>query len=151
VEQVVRVVPALDLGEPCVLGRAVGRADAVLVELDHGVDVAADAVGEWLQGVPERPYPVALGADADRLLITADSGGANGNRWRTWKIELAALAECCSTSTSPTRWTRASRSGEDPDHVGARKRHRLTWEGLPGHPAVKLAPSRAARGLQAVA
>ncbi len=30
--------------------------------------------------------------DATRLLITADSGGANGNRRRTWKTELAALA-----------------------------------------------------------
>jgi DDE family transposase len=29
---------------------------------------------------------------ADRLLITADSGGANGNRRRTWKTELAAFA-----------------------------------------------------------
>jgi len=28
----------------------------------------------------------------ERLLITADSGGANGNRRRTWKTELAALA-----------------------------------------------------------
>jgi hypothetical protein len=35
--------------------------------------------------------------------------------------------------------------GEDPDHVGARKRHLLTWEGAPGQPAVKLAPSRAVR------
>jgi len=30
--------------------------------------------------------------DTTRLLITANSGGANGNRRRTWKTELAALA-----------------------------------------------------------
>ena len=30
--------------------------------------------------------------DADRLLITADSGGSNGNRRRAWKTELATLA-----------------------------------------------------------
>ena len=30
--------------------------------------------------------------DTTRLLITADSGGANGNRRRAWKTELAALA-----------------------------------------------------------
>ena len=30
--------------------------------------------------------------EATRLLITADSGGANGSRRRAWKTELAAFA-----------------------------------------------------------
>ncbi len=30
--------------------------------------------------------------DANRLLLTADSGGSNGSRLRLWKTELAALA-----------------------------------------------------------
>jgi len=41
----------------------------------------------WWNSVCASAYP-----DATRLLITADSGGANGNRRRAWKTELAALA-----------------------------------------------------------
>src|SRR5215213_1128405 len=61
VEEVVRVVSTFDLGEPRVRVRAVGGADAVLVELDHGVDVRADAIGVRLHRLPERAHPVALG------------------------------------------------------------------------------------------
>ena len=45
------------------------------------------------------PQRVAVGhhdekryADADRLLITADCGGSNGNRVRLWKTEDAPCA-----------------------------------------------------------
>ncbi len=82
----------------------------VSVGTDH--ETAAFAVNTlrtWWNTCGRHTYP-----EADRLLITADSGGANGNRRRTWKTELAALAECCSTSTAPTRRTRASRSGKIP-------------------------------------
>ncbi len=41
----------------------------------------------WWNTVGILAYP-----DAARVLITADSGGANGNRRRSWKTELAALA-----------------------------------------------------------
>jgi len=37
--------------------------------------------------VGAKTYP-----DANRLLLTADSGGSNGSRLRLWKTELAALA-----------------------------------------------------------
>lgn len=57
-----------------------------------GIDreTAAFAVNtprSWWNTSGKTTYP-----DATRLLITADSGGANGNRRRAWKTELAALA-----------------------------------------------------------
>jgi hypothetical protein len=95
----------------------------------------------WWNTCGRHTYP-----DADRLLITADSGGANGNRRRTWKTELAALAECCSTGTAPTRGTRASRSGKIPTTSVRVSDTCSRGRGAPGHPAaVKLAPSRAVR------
>jgi len=60
----------------------------VSVGTDH--ETAAFAVNTlraWWNTHGRHIYP-----GADRLLITADSGGANGNRRRTWKTELAALA-----------------------------------------------------------
>jgi hypothetical protein len=60
----------------------------VSVGVDH--ETAAFAVNtlrSWWNTVGVLAYP-----DAGRLLITADSGGANGNRRRTWKTELATLA-----------------------------------------------------------
>jgi hypothetical protein len=60
----------------------------VSVGVDH--ETAAFAVNtlrSWWNTAGKSAYP-----DAARLLITADSGGANGNRRRAWKTELAALA-----------------------------------------------------------
>ncbi len=60
----------------------------VAVGTDH--ETAAFAVNTlrtWWTTQGRHTYP-----DTDRLLITADSGGANGNRRRTWKTELAAFA-----------------------------------------------------------
>jgi hypothetical protein len=60
----------------------------VSVGTDH--ETAAFAVNtlrSWWNTHGRHTYP-----DTDRLLITADSGGSNGNRRRTWKTELAALA-----------------------------------------------------------
>jgi hypothetical protein len=60
----------------------------VNVGTDH--ETAAFAVNtlrSWWNSLGAATYP-----QATRLLITADSGGANGNRRRTWKTELAALA-----------------------------------------------------------
>ena len=60
----------------------------VSVGTDH--ETAACAVNTlrtWWTTHGRHAYP-----DTDRLLITADSGGANGNRRRTWKTELAAFA-----------------------------------------------------------
>jgi transposase len=60
----------------------------VSVGTDH--ETAAFAVNTlrtWWNTRGRHTYP-----DTDRLLITADSGGSNGNRRRTWKTELATLA-----------------------------------------------------------
>jgi hypothetical protein len=60
----------------------------VSVGLDH--ETAAFAVNtlrSWWNTTGKNAYP-----HARRLLITADSGGANGHRRRAWKTELAALA-----------------------------------------------------------
>ncbi len=60
----------------------------VSVGVDH--ETAAFAVNtlrSWWNAMGAVAYP-----QAKRVLITADSGGANGNRRRTWKTELAALA-----------------------------------------------------------
>jgi hypothetical protein len=60
----------------------------VSVGVDH--ETAAFAVNtlrSWWNALGAAAYP-----QAKRVLITADSGGANGNRRRTWKTELAALA-----------------------------------------------------------
>ena len=60
----------------------------VNVGTDH--ETAAFAVNTlrtWWNSAGAARYP-----GATRLLITADSGGANGSRRRTWKTELAVLA-----------------------------------------------------------
>jgi Rhodopirellula transposase DDE domain len=60
----------------------------VSVGVDH--ETAAFAVNtlrSWWNTTGTTAYP-----QATRLLVTADSGGANGSRRRAWKTELAALA-----------------------------------------------------------
>lgn len=60
----------------------------VNVGTDH--DTAAFAVASirrWWRSRGHADYP-----NAHRLLITADAGGSNGHRTRSWKTELATLA-----------------------------------------------------------
>ena len=60
----------------------------VSVGVDHETAAfAVNTIRSWWTTPGHRRYP-----SATRLLITADSGGANGSRRRTWKTELAALA-----------------------------------------------------------
>jgi Rhodopirellula transposase DDE domain len=64
------------------------NAGWVSVGIDH--DTAAFAVNSirrWWRTMGRRVYP-----KADRLVITADSGGSNGARTRLWKWELQKLA-----------------------------------------------------------
>ena len=61
----------------------------VNVGIDH--DTAAFAVASirgWWESMGKEVYPVA-----DKLMITADSGGSNGYRRRLWKTELQAFAD----------------------------------------------------------
>ena len=60
----------------------------VNVGTDHGTAAfAVESVRRWWKGAGSTDYP-----SARRLLITADAGGSNGYRTRTWKTELAGLA-----------------------------------------------------------
>jgi hypothetical protein len=60
----------------------------VAVGTDHETAAfAVNTVRSWWQTEGRAAHP-----EARRLLITADSGGANGHRRRAWKTELAALA-----------------------------------------------------------
>ena len=64
------------------------NAGWVNLGIDH--DTAAFAVNSirrWWRTMGRRTYP-----KADRLMITADSGGSNGARTRLWKWELQRLA-----------------------------------------------------------
>jgi transposase len=61
----------------------------VNVGVDHDTSTFAVAsIRRWWENRGKGVYP-----NAQRLLITADSGGSNSPRYRLWKSELAALAE----------------------------------------------------------
>jgi hypothetical protein len=60
----------------------------VSVGVDHDTAAfAVNAIRAWWYNVGARRYP-----DSTRLLVTADAGGSNGYRLRTWKLQLARLA-----------------------------------------------------------
>lgn len=50
--------------------------------------LAVASIRAWWQDLGRKRYP-----DATALQITADCGGANGNRTRLWKLELQRLAD----------------------------------------------------------
>jgi hypothetical protein len=51
-------------------------------------EFAVATIRTWWQRLGRRRYP-----QADRLLITADSGGSNSSRKRLWKVELQRLSD----------------------------------------------------------
>lgn len=60
----------------------------VNVGIDHDTAAfAAASIGRWWDQMGQERYPAA-----HRLYITADGGGSNGWRNRSWKIELQAVA-----------------------------------------------------------
>ena len=60
----------------------------VNVGTDHDTAAfAVESIRRWWHARGSHDYP-----NATQLLITADAGGSNGYRSRTWKAELAALA-----------------------------------------------------------
>jgi hypothetical protein len=68
------------------LGRNVGW---VSVGVDHDTAAfAVESIRRWWRWMGRPSYP-----RANRLLITADSGGSNGARVRLWKWELQQLAD----------------------------------------------------------
>lgn len=60
----------------------------VNVGIDHNTaEFAVESVRRWYRKEGETAYP-----QAKHIMITADSGGANGNKVRQWKWELQKLA-----------------------------------------------------------
>ena len=60
----------------------------VNVGTDHNTaEFAVESVRRWYQKIGKANYP-----QAKHIMITADSGGANGNKVRQWKWELQQLA-----------------------------------------------------------
>jgi transposase len=61
----------------------------VSVGVDHDTSsFAVETIRCWWSSMGRERYP-----DAERLFITADSGGSNGARVRLWKVELQKLAD----------------------------------------------------------
>lgn len=93
----------------------------VSVGTDH--ETAAFAVNTlrtWWNTCGRHTYP-----DTNRLLITADSGGSNGNRRRTWKTELATLAaetglaiSVCHLPPGTSKWNKIEGRHEAPLNTG---------------------------------
>ncbi len=89
----------------------------VSVGTDHETAAfAVNALRSWWNAVGKSAYP-----DARHLLITADSGGANGNRRRAWKTELAALAAetgleigVCHLPPGTSKWNKCAWPGGRP-------------------------------------
>ena len=64
------------------------NAGWVNVGTDHDTAAfAVESIRRWWHGAGKASHP-----QARRLLITADAGGSNGYRTRSWKAELAAFA-----------------------------------------------------------
>jgi hypothetical protein len=64
------------------------NAGWVNVGTDHDTAAfAVESIRRWWKAAGQTGYPLAR-----RLLVTADAGGSNGYRTRTWKAELAGLA-----------------------------------------------------------
>jgi hypothetical protein len=86
-------------------------ADAGWVNAGTDHDTAAfavESIRRWWKAAGSSEYPAAR-----RLLITADAGGSNGYRTRTWKAELAALAvetgleiTCCHFPPGTSKWNK---------------------------------------------
>ena len=71
-------------------------------------EFAVEAIRCWWRRLGRRRHPRAR-----RLLITADSGGSNGNRNRLWKAELQALSnatgleiEVCHFPPGTSKWNK---------------------------------------------
>jgi transposase len=61
----------------------------VSVGTDHDTSqFAVETIRRWWFQMGEKSYP-----NAKKLLITADGGGSNGSRTRSWKVELQSLAD----------------------------------------------------------
>jgi len=83
------VIPELGRAAPYGVYDVTNNAGWVSVGVDHDTAAfAAQSIRRWWESMGAAACP-----QAQRLLITADSGGSNGARVRLWKTELQRLAD----------------------------------------------------------
>ena len=83
------VIPELGRAAPYGVYDVTQNAGWVSVGVDHDTAaLAAQSIRRWWESMGTETYP-----KAEKLLITADSGGSNGARVRLWKLELQKLAD----------------------------------------------------------
>ena len=107
------MIPELGRVSPFGVYDVTHNAGWVSVGIDH--DTAAFAVAsirEWWRTMGHATYPAA-----ERLLITADCGGSNGNRVRLWKTELQRFADeiglsvtVCHLPPGTSKWNKIEHS-----------------------------------------
>ncbi len=83
------VIPELGRAAPYGVYDVTQNAGWVSVGVDHDTAAfAAQSIRRWWESMGREAYP-----QAEKVLITADSGGSNGARVRLWKLELQRLAD----------------------------------------------------------
>ena len=83
------MIPELGRAAPYGVYDVTQNAGWVSVGVDHDTAAfAAQSIRRWWESMGTETYP-----KAEKLLITADSGGSNGARVRLWKLELQKLAD----------------------------------------------------------
>ncbi len=83
------IIPELGRAAPYGVYDVTQNDGWVSVGVDHDTSAfAVQSIRRWWESMGSKAYP-----NAERLLITADSGGSNGARVRLWKMELQKLAD----------------------------------------------------------
>ena len=83
------VIPELGRATPYGVYDLAQNTGWVSVGMDHDTaEFAVETIRRWWKDMGRAVYP-----RANRLLITADAGGSNGPRLRSWKVELQQLAD----------------------------------------------------------
>jgi len=82
------IIPELGKASPDGVYDLTHNVGWVNVGIDHDTAAfAVESIRRWWYTMGQERYP-----EANKLLITADSGGSNGYRIRLWKMELQNLA-----------------------------------------------------------
>lgn len=83
------IIPELGRAAPYGVYDIAQNVGWVSVGIDHDTSAfAVETIRRWWYSMGQQTYP-----NANRLLITADSGGSNGSRVKLWKLELQKLAD----------------------------------------------------------
>ena len=103
--------PSKELGKAVPYGvYDIGRNEAgVTVGISSDTaEFAVSAIGRWWKRLGSKSYP-----RANRVLVTADSGGSNSPRTRLWRVELQKLAnstgliiELCHYPPGTSKWNK---------------------------------------------